>query len=241
MLCDVPASVLLTINTIPEGFKNLHEGITVHGLLASFLAFGGPDTCHYARWKKSWPSMQEFQKSMPFLWPSFMREPLDNNGNPHYTIGLREKPVFIIPPAVAGRWAHDQMREFWKIRDSAPMFRQEKKLKADWDIVSKVFPNQNLSDYTYYWLIVNTRSFYFEVSGTEAAQNHDDRMVLCPFVDYFNHNDHGVSFCIDACLERRVLSDSAVWVSVKMAIRSLATVPMVLRNASRRSRPKEFD
>lgn len=195
MLVDVPASVLLTIKKIPESFRKIHRGITVHGLLASFLAFGGPNTSCYSRWKNSWPSMQDFQKSMPILWPSFMREPLDKDGNPHYIIGLREEdPAFVIPPAIAGRWAHYRMREFWKIRDTAPMYRQEKKLKADWEIVSKVFPDQTLPEYTYYWLIVNTRSFYFELSGREAAQNHDDRMVLCPFVDYFNHNDHGVSF-----------------------------------------------
>ena len=186
--------MLLTINTIPEDFKKLHEGITVHGLLASFLAFGGPDTFKFSCWKNTWPSMQDFQESMPILWPSFMREPLDNHGNPHYTIGQREDLAFILPPAVAGRWAHDQMREFWKIRDTAPLYRQEKKLKADWDVVSRVFPLETLPVYTYYWLIVNTRSFYFEVSGSEVAQNHDDCMVLCPFVDYFNHSDHGVSF-----------------------------------------------
>lgn len=128
------------------------------------------------------------------LWPSFMREPLDYDGNPHYTIGQREDLAFILPPAITGRWAHYQMREFWKIRDIAPLYRQEKKFKVDWGIVSKVFPDQTLAEYTYHWLIVITRSFYFEVSGREAPQNHNDRMVLCPFVDYFNHNDHGVSF-----------------------------------------------
>ena len=193
MLCDVPASVLLTINTIPEDFRNLHKGITVHGLLASFLTFGGPVTSRYHRWKKSWPSMQEFQNSMPILWPSFLREPLDSGGKSHYECGRSEDLAFILPPAIAGRWAHHQMREFWKIRDIALLYRQKKKIKADWEIVSKVFPGQSLPEYTYYWLIVNTRSFYFEVSGMEATQNHDDRMVLCPFVDYFNHSDHGVS------------------------------------------------
>ena len=183
----------MTINTIPDNFRKLHRGITVHGLLASFLAFGGPDTTRYSRWKKSWPSMQEFQDSMPILWPSFTREPLDNEGNPDCTIGLREDLAFILPPAIAGRRAHYQMREFWKNRDTAPLYRQEEKLKADWQMVSKVFPGRTLPEYTYYWLIVNTRSFYFEVSG-EAARNHDDRMVLCPFIDYFNHSDHGVSF-----------------------------------------------
>ena len=193
MLCYVPAAVLLTINTIPEEFKKLHKGITVHGLLASFLAFGDPDTSRYAHWKNSWPSMQDFQESMPILWPSLMREPLDHDESPHYMSGQNEDSVFILPPAIAGRWAHYQMHEFWNVRDGAPMYRQEKKLESDWNVVSKVFPNKTLPVYTYYWLIVNTRSFYFEVSGRDVAQDHDDRMVLCPFIDYFNHSDHGVS------------------------------------------------
>ncbi len=194
MLCDVPASVLLTIDTIPEHFRRLHEGVTVHGLLASFLAFGGPASSYYSPWKKSWPSMQDFQESMPILWPSFMRAPLDNGGNPHHTTERPEDSIFILPPAIAGRWAHPQMREFFNIRDTSPMYRQEQKLNGDWEIVSKAFPDKTLQAYTYYWLIVNTRSFYFEVSSREVVQNHDDCMVLCPFVDYFNHNDHGVSF-----------------------------------------------
>ena len=194
MLCDVPASVLLSVKTIPDEFRKMHPGITVHGLLASFLAFGGRDTSRYSHWKNVWPSMQDFQASMPILWPSFMREPLDRRENPCYMSGRREDSIFIFPPAIAGRWAQYQMREFWNVRDTAPMYRQEKKLKADWDIVSRVFPEKTLPVYTYYWLIVNTRSFYFEVSGTEDAQDHDDHMVLCPFVDYFNHSDHGVSY-----------------------------------------------
>lgn len=193
MLCHVPAAVLLTINSIPEDFRKLHKGITVHGLLASFLAFGGPDTSRYIHWKNSWPSMQDFQESMPILWPYLMREPLDHGEIPHYTNGRREDSVFILPPAIAGRWAHSQMHEFWNVRDTAPMYRQEKKLESDWNVVSKLFPNESLPAYTYYWLIVNTRSFYFEVSCSDIALDHDDRMVLCPFIDYFNHSDHGVS------------------------------------------------
>ena len=137
--------------------------------------------------------MQELQASMPILWPSFMREPLDRRGDPYYINGPRKDLIFIFPPAIAGRWAQYQMHEFWNVRDTAPVYQQEKKLKADWDIVSRVFPEKTLPVYTYYWLIINTRSFYFEVSGTEAAHGHDDHMVLCPFIDYFNHNDYGVS------------------------------------------------
>ena len=185
--------MLLSVKTIPEGFRKLHQGITVHGLLASFLAFGGGDASRYSHWKNVWPSMQDFQDSMPILWPSFMREPLDRCGKPCYMSGWREHSTFVFPPAIAGRWAQYQMHEFWNVRDTAPMYRQEKKLRTDWDIVSRVFPEKTLPVYTYYWLIVNTRSFYFEVPGTEAG-DHDDHMVLCPFVDYFNHNDHGVSY-----------------------------------------------
>lgn len=146
----------------------MHQGITVHGLLASFLAFGGRDTSRYSHWKKVWPSMQDLQGSMPILWPSFMREPLDRRGDPCYMNGPREDLIFIFPPAIAGRWAQYQMHEFWNVRDTAPVYQQEKKLKADWNIVSRVFPDKTLPVYTYYWLIVNTRSFYFEIPNTRG-------------------------------------------------------------------------
>ena len=147
--------------------------------------------------------MQDFQESMPILWPSCMEEPFDNYGKLRHVDGRREDPAFILPPAITGRWAHYQMREFRNARDIAPLYRQENKLRADWDIVSKVFPNETLAAYTYYWLIVNTRSFYFKVSDHTAAQDHEECMVLCPFIDYFNHNDHGVSFGLEAIGENK--------------------------------------
>ena len=123
VICHVPASALLTINTIPEDFKRLHQGISVHGLLASFLAFGVPDPSFYSPWKSSWPSMKDLEESMPILWPNSMREPINNDGYPHYTIGQSQNSSFILPPAIAGRWGHHQMREFWMIRATAPLVR----------------------------------------------------------------------------------------------------------------------
>ena len=189
----VPASALLTVDSVPDDFAALHKGITVHGLLASFLAFGGVETSHYAPWKASWPSLQDFQKSMPILWPAVMREPLENSGHPISSSGPRDEPLLLLPPAIGGRRVDGRRHEFWTPGDDALLFRQEKKLEADWEIVSKLFPSQTLQEYTYYWLVVNTRSFYFELFGASIRQSKDDRMVLCPFVDYFNHNDHGVS------------------------------------------------
>lgn len=55
--------------------------------------------------------------------------------------------------------------------------------------------------FTYYWLIVNTRTFYWDYSTISTKRKGkpgkklvgDDCMTLCPFADYFNHADGGVS------------------------------------------------
>ncbi len=70
-------------------------------------------------------------------------------------------------------------------------------MKKDWAIVSKTFPNSTLEKYTYHWLIINTRSFYYELLGAKIQPARKDRMVLCPFVDYFNHADHGCNVSFD--------------------------------------------
>lgn len=193
----MPASALLTVNSIPDVFKAKHKGITVQGLLASFLAFGGVEKSRFGLWKATWPTMQDFKTSMPLLWPLHLRKFLDSKGEPSNSIGYgEERPTSILPPAVNGRWANGQMmHDFWQPRDSIPLYKQEKKLNTNWEIISKTFSDQTKPDYTYYWLVVNTRSFYFDLLDGKRPENHDDRMVMCPFVDYFNHNNYGVSPC----------------------------------------------
>lgn len=187
----MPASALLSTQSIPERFRALHKGITVHGLLASFLAFGGIETSQYSPWKASWPALQEFQESMPILWPEFLQEPLDDKGNKFTTVGGKVEPAFLLPPAIGGKWRG--MLEYFARGDAGLLYQQKEKLKADWAVVSKVFPDETLPKYTYYWLIVSTRSFYFDALEGQTPESHDDRIVLCPFIDYFNHKDHGVS------------------------------------------------
>jgi len=72
------------------------------------------------------------------------------------------------------------------------VYRQQQKPMKDWVIVSRNFPDKAVIDYTYYWLMVNTRSLYYEVPSVSALLPREDRMVLCPFIDFFNHADHGV-------------------------------------------------
>lgn len=181
---------------MPDDFAALHDGISVHGLLASFLAFGGDENDRCALWKASWPSLQDFRDSMPILWPTYLPEPLEGTTiQSDHEAKQRGIPSMPLPPAVGGQWAHDEMLEYStpELNERSLLYRQQKRLDAAWAIVSKIFPERSFDEYVYFWLIVNTRSFYYEFAGAIVPEEHDDRMVLCPFIDYFNHSDHGVS------------------------------------------------
>ena len=71
------------------------------------------------------------------------------------------------------------------------LVRQKRKFLDDWQVVERSKPSAIQLDYLYHWLVINTRSLYY--SGTKSPKNRDDCMCLCPFIDYFNHQDHGVS------------------------------------------------
>lgn len=122
------------------------------------------------------------------MWPANLR-------SVHHRHGAAENNLpssaWVLPPAIRGRWASGEMERHGD--DSSGLLRQqEKKLHEDWAVVSKVFPREKLDNYMHYWLLVNTRSFYYDFPKTRYPQAREDRMVLCPFVDYFNHSDHGV-------------------------------------------------
>lgn len=84
----------------------------------------------------------------------------------------------LLPPA-----AKDILRE------------QEQKLAQDFEAVSIPYPDVARQDYTYHWLIVNTRCFYYVRPGTKDKHSvpPNDRMALCPFMDYLNHAQSGLS------------------------------------------------
>ena len=95
----------------------------------------------------------------------------------------------LLPPAVAGRRNYDIESV---LNEEGMLTRQELKIRKDWAIVSRVFPRAAFTDYQYYWLIVNSRSFYYELLKAGVSST-NDHMVLCPLIDFFNHQDHGVS------------------------------------------------
>ncbi|KAL8823188.1 MAG: hypothetical protein Q9191_006088 [Dirinaria sp. TL-2023a] len=189
-LMNVPASALLTEKSIPESFRKRHGDITVHGLLASFLAFGGTDVQPYAPWQATWPSFADFQACMPLLWPDILRNRFDS--------GRRdvEKRPSVLPPAID---ADHRLELSTDGLGTSPglLLKQERNFKRDWSIVGRVVPDACKDTFLYYWLVVNTRTFYYELPGLNGKRPKEDRMVMCPFVDYFNHADQGCDVAFD--------------------------------------------
>ncbi|KAK7513322.1 uncharacterized protein IWZ02DRAFT_78687 [Phyllosticta citriasiana] len=78
--------------------------------------------------------------------------------------------------------------------------RQEAKLDADWELFRNHLPDpSDRGLYTYYWMTVNTRTFFWDYPTSNSNKPRakkrklapDDCMALCPFMEYFNHADEG--------------------------------------------------
>ncbi|KAK8136002.1 hypothetical protein PG984_003942 [Apiospora sp. TS-2023a] len=67
---------------------------------------------------------------------------------------------------------------------------QHAKFKSQWGVVAKAFPSLTRDEYMYFWLLVNTRTFYLETPEMKAFP-WDDRLALLPIADLFNHADQG--------------------------------------------------
>lgn len=178
-LVSVPASALFSINSIPTSFRSMYkEKISAHGLLASFFAFSPrKHLLNYQSWLETWPRSEDFS-SFPMCWDDNCRS-----------------SAFLPPGMVGGCWSS-------RAEDSEGeglLCSQQTKFKRDWGVVSRVFPGRKVEEYRYGWLLVNTRSLYCDGLGGRKFKSREERMVLCPFVDLFNHDDHGVScfFCRD--------------------------------------------
>lgn len=176
-LVSVPASALFSMNSIPTSFRSKHkEGISTHGLLASFFAFAPrKHLLDYQSWMETWPRPEDLA-SFPICWDDSCRS-----------------SVFLPPGMIGGCWgSRDEESE-----GEGLLSGQEKKFRRDWGVVSRIFPGRKMEEYRYGWLLVNTRSLYCGGLGGNKFRSREERMVLCPFIDLFNHDDHGVSclFC----------------------------------------------
>jgi hypothetical protein len=186
---------MLTADKIPTNFTNkFPEDIAVQGLLAAYLIHGDPEQLSkYEPWRKSWPSRQSFEEGMPILWPSAL-------GGPHWPASKDGTPVKpeqanFLPPSISGLWHSLQpgpRTKKYTLDHQNILSGQIQRLEKAWTDVTSVYPETNWEDLSYYWLIVNSRSFYWVGEGQEPPEDPNDAMGLVPFADYFNHADVAV-------------------------------------------------
>jgi len=189
-LVKVPFSVLLTIDSVPASLRDLHDGISVHGLLASFLAFGVPeDFDPYGPWTATWPSFEDLEGSIPILWPTTMTETTSSSSQLNGRNSSRHG-YCPLPPDISGQWHTSTAENSSATLNSGLLGKQKRKFEKDWAKVLPAVHNADRKKYLYYWILVNTRTFYHERPGLNKSKTpREDRMALCPFADYFNHAD----------------------------------------------------
>ncbi|KXX80905.1 Ribosomal lysine N-methyltransferase set11 [Madurella mycetomatis] len=162
-LLYVPTSALRTLDTVrPKIKKSLPPGTKVQAILAAELALEKP-TSKYAPWTAVIPSHDSIISSLPLSWEPALHPYLP-------------KPARSL------------------------LGKQQSKFDRDWTAVQQhlvpALPASQASSLTrqrflYAWLLVNTRTFYHETSRTARLLPKDDRMVLQPVADLFNHADGG--------------------------------------------------
>ncbi|KAF1991184.1 SET domain-containing protein [Aulographum hederae CBS 113979] len=83
--------------------------------------------------------------------------------------------------------------------------KQKEKYRKDMGNLDNVIPQPKREVFLYYWLLVNSRCFYWVIPSPKRRRGPrppklapDDCMALCPFADYFNHADHGCDFATNA-------------------------------------------
>ncbi|OQE37410.1 hypothetical protein PENCOP_c010G04831 [Penicillium coprophilum] len=188
----VPTRLMLRVEKIPSTFIDRLPGdIAVHALLAAYLTHGAPDELsRYDLWRKSWPSRKDFEDSMPILWPTAL-------GGPQLPSSEDDAPIdseqpSLLPPSLSGLWNSIQPGTKTK-KYSADyqniILQQAQRLRKAWTDVISAFPDTDWATFSYNWLIVNTRSFYWVSEGQETPEDPNDAMGLVPFADYFNHAD----------------------------------------------------
>lgn len=186
---------MLRVEDIPPIFiAKLPEDIAVHALLAAYLTHGDPDElAQYELWRKSWPSRKDFEDSMPILWPTALGGPqLPNSADVAPT---DSKQPSLLPASISGHW--NSLQPGPKTRKYSSDYQnilsqQAQRLCKAWTDVISAFPDTNWKKFSYHWLIVNTRSFYWIGEGQETPEDPNDAMGLVPFADYFNHADVAV-------------------------------------------------
>ncbi|OJI96721.1 hypothetical protein ASPVEDRAFT_251273 [Aspergillus versicolor CBS 583.65] len=193
-LVSVPSSIMLTIDCIPKTFiESFPERTSTHGILAAFLLHG--DTILLAKWKcwtDSWPDLQSFKRCMPISW----EKELDSN---LVDRGKLETSHCLLPPAASGSWnsINNSTRTSSENIYQNILPKQKRRMHSAWQCVLQAFPGTDWDMFSYYWFIINTRSFYYVTPGEQEPEDWNDAVGLVPIADYFNHAGNEVGYQTD--------------------------------------------
>lgn len=70
--------------------------------------------------------------------------------------------------------------------------KQAAKIRKDWDAVTAGHIGISFENFRYFWLLINTRTFYYTPSNMKTPPvNSDECLAVVPYGDYFNHSDFG--------------------------------------------------
>ncbi|KAI2842327.1 hypothetical protein CBS11852_4352 [Aspergillus niger] len=200
IMLTIPVDLMLTIDSIPSSFTSQFPlGTSIHGIMAAFLTHGDPSLLkNLEAWRSVWPSYDEFEDSMPVLWPAHLRVSNSSYGgnadssSPEKQDQDQNRGKVLLPPSISGEW-----NTFPKVpvgvdydtRYQNLLSQQEKRLKDAWANVVKVYPETEWKMFAYYWCIINSRSFYYVSPGKDEPEDWNDAIGMVPFADYFNHVD----------------------------------------------------
>ncbi|KAK1758539.1 ribosomal lysine N-methyltransferase set11 [Echria macrotheca] len=170
LLLQIPITALRTHDTIPSPILQAHpKDAPVHGLLATTLALDTTPT--YAAWNAVVPSRAEVESTLPLCWPKSLHRFLP-------------KPAQDLLTKQAAKFERD-----WSLFSTSPLF-------------PSLSSSLSKETYKYNWLLVNTRTFYHDPTFSSSPPKkkkvpRDDRMVLQPVADLFNHADAGCAVSFD--------------------------------------------
>ncbi|GLI77165.1 hypothetical protein PoHVEF18_005450 [Penicillium ochrochloron] len=184
------------MDNIPSAFKDqFPEGTAVHTILAAYFTHGSEEElAEYELWRKAWPTRQDFEDSLPILWPKVLGGlpwPDTDSETADQDNESTTQPNFL-PPCISGTWNSIDTGSPVKKYESEHrnlLLGQEIRLRKAWADVIAALPDTDWGSFSYHWLILNTRSFYWVGAGQEPPEDRNDAMAMLPFADYFNHSD----------------------------------------------------
>ena len=148
----------------------------------------------YTEWISTWPKLKDLQDSMPLMLQDLYRRPLVDERT--------DKAFLLLPPTIGGIWIDSSGNLETKYESTGSLPKQEAKLRRDIPAIGAINLRNGIlgrdgalqePDLSWLWLMVNSRSFYYDLPLRTKPKNKDDKLCLCPFIDYFNHGNEGVS------------------------------------------------